>query len=72
MRPIVEKLFEEGYVIDFVDIDTDPEKAKEFNITSVPALVILQNSREITRWVGVVSDTEIKQVFKKRPDYQIW
>ncbi len=72
MRPIVEKLFEEGYVIDFVDIDTDPEKAKEFNVTSVPALVVLQNNREITRWVGVVSDTEIKQVFKKRPDYQIW
>ena len=72
MRPIVEKLFEEGYLIDFVDIDSDPDKAKEFSVSSVPTLVLVENGKEIKRWVGVVTDSEIKQTFKKRPDYKIW
>lgn len=72
MLPIIEKLIAEGYQIVIVNVSTSPEQAESYKITGTPTLVILEDKREIKRFVGVVSEEEIRRVLKKSLDYRVW
>ena len=39
-KPIMEELKEEGYNITFLDVDTNSDLAKQYNIRSVPTTII--------------------------------
>src|SRR6516164_2457716 len=60
MSPIVSRLEREGYPIRKVDIDSNPELARRFNVTRIPALVLVVDGVEQKRLQGVVSENELK------------
>ena len=63
-KPILENLQSEGYQIEFIDIDTDAEKASEKNVRSVPTMIFYNSDGEqMNRLVGVRSKDELKYYF---------
>lgn len=47
-------LHEKGYEFEAIDIDENKELAAEYNIMSIPTVVILDdNDNEVSRFVGV-------------------
>ena len=42
-----------------VDVDESPELAREYGIMSIPTLVLLENSQEVKRNVGLINDDEL-------------
>jgi thioredoxin-like negative regulator of GroEL len=61
----------EGYAITEIDVDREKEKAEKYAITSLPTVVVLQNTKIIKRFVGKTTEEELKKVLTKN-DYQIW
>lgn len=43
-----------------VDVDQNPNLAKEFKIDSIPCLVLIKDGREIDRKIGVTSKADLK------------
>lgn len=73
MRPIIEQLQKEGYDIKIIDSDKEKKLVKRFRIESLPTTLILQDDKEIDRFVGQISADELrKRLTKKAPDYKIW
>lgn len=42
-----------------VDVDADPDTPAQFDVLSIPTLVLLRNGREITRLDGLIHDTDL-------------
>ncbi|MFM8431716.1 MAG: thioredoxin family protein [Bacteroidota bacterium] len=60
-EPIVDQVvrdFEGEIVLQKIDIDEDPERARSFNIRSVPTFVLIDGPQEIWRMNGF--DTAIR------------
>ena len=47
--------------IEVVDIDAHPELAMDFNIRSVPTLIMLDGNTEMKRCIGLRSTQELKE-----------
>ena len=56
MKPHIEELISEGYNIQEIDVDEQPELAKQFNVRGVPTLVVNGNSL-----VGYRDKSQIKE-----------
>ena len=64
LTPIVEELAGElaGKVQFFkVNIDDCGQICSQYNLTSVPTLVVLQDGKEVNRMIGLRSKDEVKQ-----------
>lgn len=62
LRPILEEAeaeLPEGAKILPVDIDEYPELAREYNVASIPCLVLFENGEEVNRYVGLISKKKI-------------
>lgn len=46
--------------IQSIDIDDNPDMAKEFKVRSLPTLILLKNNVEIKRIVGSISENKIR------------
>ena len=44
-----------------IDIDEQPEKAKQYGIRGVPTLVMVDGEEEIARIVGLKSESELRK-----------
>jgi thioredoxin 1 len=53
-KPVMQEIANEGYSVQFIDMDTNEVMAREYNVRSVPTCVIEENGNEIHRLVGVV------------------
>jgi thioredoxin-like negative regulator of GroEL len=42
----------EGYGVEFIDVDSEKNKAQLYNVRSVPTVVIEENGIEVDRFVG--------------------
>ncbi len=53
LKPVLETLARE-YKIPLVEVDTDhdPLMAQQFNVRSMPTVVLMRNGREVGRFVG--------------------
>ena len=64
LKPVLEKISDEDtnnkYVS--VNVDENPELAKEYNVFSIPCLVVISSGKEITRSVGMISKSEIEKL----------
>ncbi|MEX0700927.1 MAG: thioredoxin domain-containing protein [Planctomycetales bacterium] len=67
MSPIVKRLWREGHPVRKVDIDASPELARKFNITGIPAFVLLVDGKEVARVVGRTSETNLRQMLAQIP-----
>lgn len=47
--------------IEEIDVDDNPELAKEYKIKNLPTLILIKDGKEVQRLVGVHSPTKIEQ-----------
>ena len=64
LRPIIESLSNQ-MAIQFVDIDSSPDLATEYGVTSIPTLVFEKNGKPVKRESGVLTESQIKNVWNQ-------
>lgn len=64
MRPILEELSNnnEEYKIVSINIDEEDELAEEYEVSSIPCLVLFENGKEINRSVGLIPKESIENM----------
>lgn len=60
--PIVEALADQGYAVGKVDVDQEPGLAQQYQIMSIPTLVVFKEGKEVKRLIGLHSEEQIKGV----------
>jgi thioredoxin 1 len=66
MKPRIKELGEAGYIVYFVDVDDSEQAARKFNVSSLPTTVVMENGKELDRFVGIVSKDRITRIAKTR------
>ena len=67
MAPAIEKLAEEvkEYAkVGKVNVDDNQELSMEYNVMSIPTLIIFLDGQEVKRFVGVTSKSELLDALK--------
>ena len=54
-KPIMQEVANEGHSVSFIDIDSQADIAKQYNVRSVPTVVIEQNGSEVNRLIGATT-----------------
>jgi thioredoxin 1 len=53
VRPIVEEINRDSFVkFQIIDVDSEPELVKRFEIRSVPTFILMKNNQEASRITG--------------------
>jgi thioredoxin 1 len=58
-KPVMNEVAGEGHSVQFIDIDQSPELAQQYNVRSVPTVVVVENGSEVNRVMGAVSKQQI-------------
>jgi thioredoxin 1 len=63
LAPVLEEISEEKTDVKFVSVNVDENQnlASEYNVMSIPCLVIIENGKEIKRSVGLMPRPEIER-----------
>ena len=66
LSPVIDKLAEEleDVKVCKVNVDTEPKISIEYNIMSIPTLLVFENCVEVNRSVGLVSKEEVLELLK--------
>lgn len=67
MSPLVSRLKREGYPIRKVDVDQEPELARRFNVSSIPAFVLVVEGKEVARSVGATTESSLRRMLARIP-----
>lgn len=61
LQPILEQNQSErsDYKTVYIDVEQHPSAAKEFNITSVPTLILFRGGKSVARVNGMMSKTQL-------------
>ena len=51
-KPIMQEVANEGHSVQFIDIDSQEDFARQYNVRSVPTVIIEQNGSEVNRLIG--------------------
>lgn len=54
-KPIMNEIANEGHSVQFIDIDQQGDLARQYNVRSVPTVVIEQNGSEVNRLIGATT-----------------
>ena len=54
-KPIMQEVANEGHSVQFIDIDSEKDVAQQYNVRSVPTVVIEQNGSEVNRLIGATT-----------------
>ena len=54
-KPVMNEIAGEGYSVQFIDIDQSSSVAEQYNVRSVPTVVIEENGVEVDRFIGAIS-----------------
>ena len=65
-KPIVEQLNTEQIMAKFfiIDVDSDIEMAKDFEIRSVPTFVVIKDNKEIHRVTGAQTRQQLEELIR--------
>jgi thioredoxin len=63
-KPVMESLQSE-MSITFIDVDSSSQTAAQYNVRSVPTIVVIQNGTEIGRAVGVKTKEEVRALYNR-------
>ena len=65
-KPIVEELNREQIMAKFfiIDVDSEIEMAKDFEIKSVPTFVVIKNNKEIHRVTGAQTRQQLEELVR--------
>ena len=58
-KPIMQEVANDGYSIEFIDVDQSQEPATKYGIRSVPTTVIEENGIEVNRFVGAIPKDQV-------------
>ena len=58
-KPIMKEVANEGHSVQFIDIDSQRDTAEQYNVRSVPTVVIEENGSEVNRLIGATSKQTI-------------
>jgi len=61
-KPVMERLSQE-LPIRFVDVDAEPQLVAEYGVRSVPTIVITQDGREVGKRSGVLTESQVRELF---------
>tara|TARA_R110000803_G_scaffold684_1_gene2416 strand:- start:30 stop:278 length:249 start_codon:yes stop_codon:yes gene_type:complete len=61
--PTMNNIIEKGIKVEKVNIDYDATSASKYNIRSVPTVILVENGKEINRFVGVKSGQEVMNFY---------
>lgn len=67
MSPLISRLKREGYPIRKVDVDQEPELARRFNVSSIPAFVLVVGGQEVARSVGSTTESNLRRMLARIP-----
>ena len=59
VNPVRNERKSEGYQVEFIDIDNLSDLAQEYNVRSVPTVVIEEGGKEISRFVGAIPKQQV-------------
>ena len=64
IRPVLDKYAEEhdNVKIVSVNVDNNSELAKQYNVFSIPCLVLVKDGEEVNRSVGLISNSQIEEL----------
>lgn len=65
------ELQSEGYDIRLIDVDDNPGMLKEWRVVSLPTFVLTEQSREVRRFLGAVSKSDLKTALDARTKRQV-
>lgn len=63
VAPIVAKVaseFEGKVKVGKVDVDAEPDLAKEYNISAIPALLIFKDGKQVDQIIGLCSEQDLR------------
>ena len=55
----MQEVANEGHSVQFIDIDSQRDTAEQYNVRSVPTVVIEENGSEVNRLIGATSKQTI-------------
>ncbi len=67
MQPIIAQLERSGVPVRHVDVQSEPRFAARFGVRQTPTFVVLASGKEVTRLVGVHSESEIREALAINP-----
>jgi len=64
LKPVVEEISNENdnVIVASVNIDDEDELAENYNVSSIPCLVLFENGKETNRSVGLISKDDINSL----------
>lgn len=62
------RLKEQGYITYSYDVDRFKKVVKRFDATATPTVVVMDQGKETKRWVGAVSEEELKEHLKTKTE----
>jgi thioredoxin 1 len=63
-KPIMESV-SNSIPVQFIDVDQNPTLAAQYNIKSIPTLVFLKDGQEINKRPGVLSESQVKEIWNQ-------
>ena len=60
-KPVMNEIRNEGYYVEFIDIDMLTDLAQQYNVRSVPTVVIEEGGKEVNRFVGAIPKQQVLQ-----------
>lgn len=61
--PILQQLSTEGIPVEKIDVGLQQDAVQQYNIHSVPTVILVENGVEKSRFTGVKSKEEVKQFY---------
>lgn len=58
--PAIDQLAEAGYQAVKVNVDEEPELAAQFQVMSIPTLILFKDGKQVERMVGVQSKEKLQ------------
>jgi thioredoxin 1 len=68
LKPVLEVVANEKTDVDFysVNVDQNDELSRQFNVSSIPCLVVFKNGKEIKRNIGMMSKRNILELIEEK------
>ena len=64
IKPVLEEVASDNNKIVAIDVDDNEDLAREYNIVSIPCLILFENGKEVKRSVGIITKSEIEGLFE--------
>ena len=64
--PVMDRISQTGILVEKVNVDNAPAVAAAYNVRSVPTVIVVSSTgNEIGRSVGMLSETQVRQLYNQ-------